>query len=158
GKCVKYGGMTEDEALRTITLNGAKQLGLDKRTGSIEVGKDGDLAIFNGHPLNSYSRCEMTVVDGEIYFQRSDKLTPFTPAAAAPAKAAPPFKAPSPGLTSYVLNGATVHPVTGPALENHRVVVRDGRIAKLEPASSPAADSNGLPVIEAAGLHLYPGM
>jgi imidazolonepropionase-like amidohydrolase len=158
GKCVKYGGMTEDEALRTITLNGAKQLGLDKRTGSIEVGKDGDLAIFNGHPLNSYSRCEMTIVDGEIYFQRSDKLTPFTPAAAAPAKAAPAFKAASPGLTSYVLNGATVHPVTGPALENHRVVVRDGKIAKLEPASSPSADSNGLPVIEAAGLHLYPGM
>src|SRR5262249_49226062 len=50
-KCMKYGGMTEAEALKTITLNGAKQLGLDKRLGSIEVGKDADLAIFNGHPL-----------------------------------------------------------------------------------------------------------
>src|SRR5437867_10127399 len=46
-KLVKYGGLSEHEALRTITLNGAKQLGLDRRTGSIETGKDGDLAIFN---------------------------------------------------------------------------------------------------------------
>ncbi len=48
--------MSETESLKTITLNGAKQLGLEKRVGSIEVGKDADLAIFNGHPLNSYSR------------------------------------------------------------------------------------------------------
>src|SRR6202040_1964278 len=45
-KCIKYGGMSEEEAFKTITLNAAKQLGLDKRIGSIEVGKDADLAIF----------------------------------------------------------------------------------------------------------------
>src|SRR5438067_1746831 len=84
-KCVKYGGMSEAEALKTITLNGAKQLGLDRRVGTIEVGKDADLAIFNGHPLNSYARVEMTLVEGEIYFERGDRLKPLPAAAAAPA-------------------------------------------------------------------------
>jgi imidazolonepropionase-like amidohydrolase len=158
GKCVKYGGMSEDEALRTITLNGAKQLGLEKRTGSIEIGKDGDLAIFNGHPLNSYSRCEMTLVDGEVYFQRSEKLTPYTLAAASPAKPVAPVKLPISTVNTYVLQGATVHPVTGPVLQNHRVVVKDGKIARLEPMTTPAAEVPGISVIEAHGMHVYPGM
>jgi imidazolonepropionase-like amidohydrolase len=67
-KLVKYGGMSEEEALKAITINAAKQLGIDKRTGSIEVGKDADLAIFNGHPLNGFSRCEMTLVEGRFIF------------------------------------------------------------------------------------------
>src|SRR5262249_36384752 len=87
-KCIKYGNMSEVEALKTITLNGAKQLGLEKRLGSLEVGKDADLALFNGHPLNSYARVEMTLVDGEAYFQRSDKLVP-TPAILAKATGSP---------------------------------------------------------------------
>src|SRR5207302_7819829 len=65
-KCIKYGAMNEVEALKTITLNPAKQLGLEKRLGSIEVGKDADLVVFNGHPLNSFARPEMTIVEGEI--------------------------------------------------------------------------------------------
>src|SRR5262249_14256566 len=71
-KCVKYGGMTELEALKTITINGARQLGLDKRIGSLEVGKDADLVVFNGHPLNSFSRPEWTLIEGEIFFQRAE--------------------------------------------------------------------------------------
>ena len=78
--------MREEDALKAITLNPAKQLGLDGRIGTIEVGKDADLAIFNGHPLNGFARCEMTLVEGEVYFQRSDKLTAFAPAVAGPTK------------------------------------------------------------------------
>src|SRR5262249_44625457 len=84
-KCIKYGGMSETEALKTITLNGAKQLGVDGRIGSIEIGKDADLAIFDGHPLNSYSRVETTLVEGEVRFQRSDRLKPEQAALKAPA-------------------------------------------------------------------------
>ena len=74
-KTVRYGGVAPDAALRMITLNAARELGLDSRLGSIEVGKDADLAVFSGHPLNAFSRCEMTLIEGEPFFtHNSDSL------------------------------------------------------------------------------------
>ncbi len=70
-KAVKYGGVSEDEALRMITLHAAWQLGIDGRVGSLEVGKDADVAIYTTHPLAPDSRVEMTLVDGTPYFDRS---------------------------------------------------------------------------------------
>ena len=70
-KVMKYGGVPEEEALKMITLNPAKQLGIAGRTGSIEVGKDGDVLIWNGHPFSVYSRVELTLIEGETYFDRS---------------------------------------------------------------------------------------
>lgn len=67
-KGVKYGGMSEEEALKTVTLNSAIQLGIDKWTGSIEIGKDADFVVWSGHPLSTYSMCEETWVDGRQYF------------------------------------------------------------------------------------------
>jgi imidazolonepropionase-like amidohydrolase len=69
-KAMHYGGASEEEALKMITLHPAWQLGVDKRVGSIEVGKDADLAIFNGHPFAPSSRVEMTLVDGRVFFDR----------------------------------------------------------------------------------------
>jgi len=69
-KGIKYGGLGEEEALRTVTLNPAKQLGIDHRTGSIDVGKDADLVIFSRHPFSIYTVPEMTFVEGEIFFDR----------------------------------------------------------------------------------------
>jgi imidazolonepropionase-like amidohydrolase len=74
-KGMKYGGMSEEEALRTITLNPAMQLGIDKRTGSIDVGKDADLVIFSQHPFSVYTMVETTMIEGEIYFNRQDDLS-----------------------------------------------------------------------------------
>src|SRR5439155_14112005 len=109
-KLVKYCGFTPEEALQAITLNPARQLGIDKRVGTIEVGKDADLAIFNGHPLNSYSRCEMTLVEGEVFFQRAEKLVPFAAAQAEPANPAAKFAAiPELPNGTYVLRGGTIH-------------------------------------------------
>jgi imidazolonepropionase-like amidohydrolase len=70
-KMMKYGGVPEEEALKMITLNPAIQLGIGKRTGSIEVGKDGDIAIWNMHPFNVASRVDMTLVEGTVYFDRA---------------------------------------------------------------------------------------
>jgi imidazolonepropionase-like amidohydrolase len=67
-KVMKYGGVPEQDALQMITLNAAKQLGIDKRTGSIEVGKDADIAIWSAHPFSVYSHVEMTLIDGEVFF------------------------------------------------------------------------------------------
>ena len=67
-KTMKYGGVPEEEALKMITLNPAKQLGIDKRTGSIEQGKDGDIVIWNMHPFSPYSHPEITMIEGEVFF------------------------------------------------------------------------------------------
>lgn len=67
-KTQRYGDLTDDEALALITINPAKQLGIEKSVGSIEVGKDGDIAIFNQHPLSVYAIPQMTLVDGVVKF------------------------------------------------------------------------------------------
>ena len=73
-KLMRYGGMTEDEALKTITYNGAAQLGVANRVGSLEVGKDADLAIWNNHPLSVFSNVETTFIDGEVFFDKQQDL------------------------------------------------------------------------------------
>jgi imidazolonepropionase-like amidohydrolase len=74
GKMMKYGDLTEEDALRLVTLNPAIQLRLENRIGSIDVGKDADLVLFNGHPFSVYSRPEMTMIEGEVYFDRKKDL------------------------------------------------------------------------------------
>lgn len=69
-KSMKYGGLSADDALKLITLNPAIQLGIDNRVGSIEVGKDADLAIFNHDPLSVYAVVQKTLIDGQVYFDR----------------------------------------------------------------------------------------
>ncbi|HUY36855.1 MAG TPA: amidohydrolase family protein [Pirellulales bacterium] len=70
-KAVKYGGVPEQDALRFVTLNPAKQLGIDRWVGSIEVDKDADLALWSGPPLSTLTRCEQTWIDGRKYFDRA---------------------------------------------------------------------------------------
>ena len=69
-KTMKYGGLSELEALKLVTLNPAIQLGIDKRVGSIDVGKDADLVIYNHHPLSAYAVAQETLIDGRVYFDR----------------------------------------------------------------------------------------
>ena len=67
-KAMKWGGLDEEQALRLVTLNPAIQFGIDDRTGSIDVGKDADLVIWEGHPLSVYGKAVQTYVDGRLYF------------------------------------------------------------------------------------------
>lgn len=69
-KAVKYGGTSEEEALKFVTINPAKQLRIDKQVGSLEAGKDADFAIWSGHPLSTTSICLQTWIDGKQYFER----------------------------------------------------------------------------------------
>ena len=70
-KAVHYGGISPEEAIKFDTINPAKQLGIDKMTGSLEVGKDADLVVWSGSPLSSLGVCEKTFVDGQLYFDRA---------------------------------------------------------------------------------------
>ncbi|MEN9678000.1 MAG: Allantoinase, partial [Verrucomicrobiota bacterium] len=69
-KAVKYGGTPEAEALKFVTLNPAKQLGIDRWVGSLEPGKDADLVLWSGSPLDSQSQCVQTWIEGRKYFDR----------------------------------------------------------------------------------------
>lgn len=71
-KVVHYGGTSKNDALKMITINPAIQLGIDNKVGSIEEGKQGDVAIWSGHPLSIYSIAEMTFIDGVKYFDREN--------------------------------------------------------------------------------------
>jgi imidazolonepropionase-like amidohydrolase len=69
-KSVKYGGMSEEDAFKMVTLNPAKMLHVDDRVGSIRTGKDADLVLWNDHPLSIYAQCMVNMVDGAIFFDR----------------------------------------------------------------------------------------
>jgi imidazolonepropionase-like amidohydrolase len=73
-KSMRYGGLSEAEALALVTINPAKQLGIDDKVGSIEVGKSADLALFEGHPLSNYSKALRVWIDGHEYFDRDKDL------------------------------------------------------------------------------------
>jgi hypothetical protein len=68
GKAVLYGNVPEQEALKFVTLNPARLLHIDKRTGSLKTGKDGDVVLWSAHPLSVYARAEATWVDGIQYY------------------------------------------------------------------------------------------
>ena len=74
-KMVRYGSSPQ-QALEMITLDPAKMLGIQAQVGSLEVGKDADIALFSKHPLDSYTLVQKTWVDGELVYDRSKEGTP----------------------------------------------------------------------------------
>jgi imidazolonepropionase-like amidohydrolase len=153
-KCIKWGGMDEVEALKLVTLNPAMQLLIDDRVGSLEVGKDGDVALFNGHPLNSFSRCVMTLIDGEVYFEDDDT------AAVEPCSTLNVVRNPDRGISkssngAYAIVNATIHPITGPVIEKGTVVIVEGKIHSVGAGLEAPA---GAGVIDGRELHVYPGL
>ncbi|MGQ0733172.1 MAG: amidohydrolase family protein [Acidobacteriota bacterium] len=69
-KSIHWGGLSEDEALSLVTINPARQLRIDARVGSIEIGKDADLVLWNKHPLSTYAIVDRTYIDGQVYYDR----------------------------------------------------------------------------------------
>ena len=73
GKLVKYGGVSQEEAWKTVTLNPAKMLGVDNVTGTIEEGKSADLVLWNKNPLSVYATAQKTWVDGILYYDLDEE-------------------------------------------------------------------------------------
>ena len=174
-KPVKYGGVPREEALRMLTRYPAELLRIDDKVGTIEVGKHGDLALLSGDPFDVYSRVEQTIVDGIVYYDwrreaelRGEPVRTIlrvvgeTVEAAAPADAvstAPAAPIDPAALQGPVtaLVGATVHPVSGPAITDGTVLVAGGRIAAVGRASEVQVPA-GATVVSLTGKHVYPGL
>jgi imidazolonepropionase-like amidohydrolase len=153
-KAVKYGGLSGDEALRLVTLNPARQLGIDAAAGSIEPGKAADLAFYNGHPLSPYSRCVMTLVDGEVVFE--DRAAPGYPTPGFDPDRAPRREPlPLPSGERLALVGARIVPVAGDPIERGTLLIDGERIAALGADVQVPA---GFTRVELQGLSVYPGL
>ena len=167
-KTVRYGNMPPEAALQAITLNPAKELGLADRLGSIEIGKQADLAIFSGHPLNAFSRCEQTIIAGEVYFTRDKQPSAMSPAGATASAKPAELKLPKPEERiaaidlnpaksgRYAIVGATLHPVDADDIPNGVVLVDAGKISGIGPQTLAIPD--GFALLPANGLHVYPGL
>ncbi|UCC82547.1 MAG: amidohydrolase family protein [Gemmatimonadota bacterium] len=171
-KPVKYGGVSREEALRMLTLYAAQSLHIDDRVGSLEVGKEADIALLNGDPFNTYSRVEKTIIDGIVYFDLSREAeTRGAPIRALPEVSPPPVTAaPTTAMAAsagtagsngseatLALVGATVHPVSGPEIADAVVMLADDRISYVGPRAGADIPA-GAEVINVAGKHIYPGM
>ncbi len=168
-KSLKYGNMPADDALKMVTINAARELGLEDQIGSLEVGKDGDVAIFNGHPLNAFARCEMTIIEGRVYFDRSSVPTAMSEQQQS-ASAEPPPLSLAPAVVrerildlprsisgSYAIVGATIHPVDRKPIRKGTLLIVDGKIARVGPRKKISVPDDAA-VIQAQGLHVYPGL
>lgn len=156
-KSMRFGGMSETDCMRMLTINPAKQLGIDRHVGSIEVGKDADLVLWQGHPLSVYSRVAMTMIDGDVFFQRRDAWgvdskaytrNILEPASNKPTPALPPAS------STYAIVHATVHPVSSAPISNGTVILRDGKIAAI---GQHVAIPKSAVVLDAKGMGVYPG-
>jgi imidazolonepropionase-like amidohydrolase len=182
-KCVRYGGLTDDEAFATVTINPARQLKIDNRVGSLEVGKDADVVIWSHHPLSTAAIVERSYVDGIAYYDREKDLiragvvelaagrggrganggngTEAAPATQA-ARPATPAPAPERYDVKFNANGGTwaitnakIFPVTGPVIEKGTIVIKGN---KIEAVGANVSVPSGAKVVDAAGASVYPGM
>ncbi|HEX6307613.1 MAG TPA: amidohydrolase family protein [Longimicrobiales bacterium] len=183
-KPVKYGGVSKHDAMAMVTLNGAKQLRIDHLVGSLEVGKNGDIVLLNGDPFNTFTRVEKTIIDGIVYYDRTDEEAkrgePVRRIAGAAAVAPPqgerpqapdvPVVADVPSVPAahkltdaidtapvVAIVGGTVHPVSRAPIANGTVLIRNGMIDAVGSAAEVEIPA-GARRVDAAGKHIYPGM
>jgi len=152
--CVRY-GMKEDDALRSITLNGAEAVGLEDRIGSIAPGKDADLVCLDGEPFDMLTSVRQVLIDGRVEYQKEAGKRPVLgePAAAAKTRLALPD-----GLeqaSALAIKAGTVFPISGPAFTNGIILIENGKIKKVgKDVEIPA----GVPVVDAREFTVMPGL
>ena len=158
-KAVKYGGVSEDEALKMITLNPAWQLGIDKRVGSLEAGKDADLAIFSAHPFvarragrDDAGRRQRALRPrarpGRASRGRRREVRDEAAARVSRSLLAGARRSPRRGDVIAIQGGADRAPVSGAALERGTVVISG---ARSRPSARTSRSRPAPTVIDAAG-------
>ena len=178
-KVVKYGGVSKENALRMLTINPARQMMIDDKVGTLEVGKHADIVLLSGDPFNSYTRVEKTIVDGIVYYDlQREEETRLEAFKKLPQIRLVPDVSPADQTASGLvwwdglaggsgggllqqavtaLTGATVHTVSGGEITNGTVIIADGRISAVGPTQQVSIPA-GADVVDLSGKHLYPGM
>ena len=146
-------GLTDQQALEVMTINGAKAMMLEDRIGSIEVGKDADLVLLDGHFLDLTSdRIERVFVDGELEYERGRSVQLDRP------RNVGPFSSMrgqiGPEDRTFAITGAHVFTVSDGPLEDATIVVEDGRFTQIQAGAAPPS---GIPVLDVGGRVVMPG-
>ena len=146
-------GLTDEQALEVMTINGARAMMLDHRIGSIEVGKDADLVLLDGHFLDlTADRVERVFVDGRLEYERDRVLQPERP------RAVGPFTPVTGAITAddeaFAITGAHVFTVSSGAIGNATLLVEDGRFTRVGADIAPPA---GMAVMDVGGRVVMPG-
>ena len=151
--CYRY-GMKEIDAIKAITINAAEAVGLEKRIGSIEIGKDADLVFMDGHPLEFYSSVEKVIIDGKIEFTR-DKKIKYQPKELL-ANNRKNLTIPE-GISRgpFAIKGGYIYSMSGQPLERGIILIKNGRI---EAIGEKIAIPKGYKIIDASGYVIMPGL
>jgi imidazolonepropionase-like amidohydrolase len=146
-------GLSEDHALRALTINGAKAMMLEDRLGSIEVGKDADLVLLDGHPFDlTADRITKVFVDGVLEYERQKQLQLEDPTPVGPFR---PIRGKlSAEVSAFAITHAHIFTVSRGSFRNGMVVVEAGRFARVEEGGEVP---KGMPVLDAGGRVLLPG-
>jgi imidazolonepropionase-like amidohydrolase len=179
-KSIRWGDMNDEQAIALVTLNPAKQLRIDQRVGTLDVGKDADIVIWNAHPLSTMATVDKTFIDGKVLYDRDIEWARTEMIAkeragrggqggggqggGAGAAATPGnlFNIPSEPLEiklntaggTWAITNARIHPVSGPVIEKGTVVIRGNRIQAVGANVSIPA---GARVVDARGANVVPG-
>lgn len=146
-------GLTDQQALEVMTINGARAMGLQDRVGSIEVGKDADLVLLDGHFLDlTADRIERVFVDGRIEYARARQPQSERPRAVGPF--GPVRGAIAPDDARFAITGAHVFTISHGAIRNATLVVEDGRFTAVEAGADPPP---GIPTMDIGGRVVMPG-
>jgi imidazolonepropionase-like amidohydrolase len=143
-KSIHWGGISEDEALAFVTINPAKQLRIDNRVGSLEVGKDADVVIWNKHPLSTYAIVDRVYIDGQTYYDRladdrrlTDARTEKTKLAAAEGRTAPTADPQQSPRGPQERSGQSMEPTTSSAASSTAADAGTLRLAAAQAAQPP---------------------
>ncbi len=146
-------GLSDQQALEVMTINGAKAMMLDDRVGSIEAGKDADLVLLDGHFLDlTADRIERVFVDGVLEYERKEILQPDRPRSVGPFE--PIRNEIRPEDTTFAITNAHIFTVSHGEIENGTIVVEDGKFTRVEAGGSAP---RGVPVMDAGGRVILPG-